>query len=330
MMARRRSCLIIGAGMSGLNAARLLQDAGWSVTVLDKGRGVGGRLATRHIDEAVFDHGAQFITVRSPRFQALVSSLQKAGVIYEWCRGIGTPDQPARDDGYPRYQGTGGMSAIAKHLARGIDVRVRRRVVQLRQSGEEWTAVLESGQSESADALIITTPVPQALDLLDLGGTELPDFHRALLDRIKYHPCLALMVGLTQQSRLPAPGALRLDEGPLSFVCDNRIKGISPQATALTLHASPDFSREHWNLSESALSEWLLRKAQPWFSGSPQSVTLHRWRFSLPVEPYAERFLRVPGPAPLLFAGDAFNGPRVEGAALSGMAAAEDLLASSV
>ncbi len=329
MTARRRSCLVIGAGMSGLNAARLLQDAGWAVTILDKGRGVGGRLATRHVGQAVFDHGAQFITVRSPRFQTLVSSLQNEGVIYEWCRGIGTPDRLAREDGYPRYQGRGGMSGIAKHLAQGLDVRVRRRVVRLQQSGEEWTAILESGQAVAADALIVTTPVPQALDLLDLGGAELPDSHRASLDRIKYHPCLALMVALAQQSRVPAPGALRLEEGPLSFICDNRLKGISPGA-ALTLHASPDFSREHWNLSESTLAEMLLRSAQPWFSGSPQSLTLHRWRFSMPVEPYRERFLRVPGPAPLLFAGDAFNGPRVEGAALSGMAAAEDLLASSV
>lgn len=324
-----RNCLIVGAGMAGLNAARVLKKAGWQVTVLDKGRGVGGRLATRRIDDGVYDHGAQFITARDPRFQELMSRLEQEGVVYEWCRGIGTPAQPAQSDGHPRYQGTGGMAAIAKHLARGIDVRTRQRVVKLKQSSNSWTAGLESGQIIDADALIVTTPIPQALDLLDLGGTELPDESREQLDRMKYHPCIALMVSLDQPSLIPEPGALRFEEGPLSFICDNRIKGISPDATAVTVHASATFSREHWGVSESTAIEFLLRQAQPWLSGPPRVAVLHRWRFSMPVEAYPAPFLHVQGRAPLLFAGDIFNGPRVEGAALSGMAAAEELLASS-
>ena len=63
--------LVIGAGMAGLIAAAELQRAGRRVLVLDKGRGVGGRLASRRIGEASFDHGAQFITARTPRFAAL-------------------------------------------------------------------------------------------------------------------------------------------------------------------------------------------------------------------------------------------------------------------
>jgi len=316
--------------MAGLNAARVLKRAGWNVTVLDKGRGVGGRLATRRIDDGVYDHGAQFITVRDPRFEELMADLEQEGVIYEWCRGIGTPAQPAQADGHPRYQGTGGMAAIAKYLARGIDVRIRHRVVKLQQSSGCWTAALESGQSVEADSLIVTTPIPQALDLLDLGSTELPDQLRVDLDRMKYHPCLALMVSLDRPSLVPHPGALRFEEGPLSFICDNRIKGISPDATALTVHASSAFSREHWGVGENVVTEFLLRQAQPWMSGSPRVAVLHRWRFSMPVEAFPAPFLSVPGPAPLFFAGDIFNGPRVEGAALSGMAAAEELLASSI
>jgi predicted NAD/FAD-dependent oxidoreductase len=50
--------LIIGAGMSGTAAAELSR-AGRKLLVVDKGRGVGGRMASRRIGEAVFDHGAQ-------------------------------------------------------------------------------------------------------------------------------------------------------------------------------------------------------------------------------------------------------------------------------
>ena len=54
--------LIIGAGLSGLSAAQTLVRSGRSVLVVDKGRGVGGRLATRRIGDATLDHGAQFFT----------------------------------------------------------------------------------------------------------------------------------------------------------------------------------------------------------------------------------------------------------------------------
>ncbi|MBD3256947.1 FAD-dependent oxidoreductase, partial [candidate division GN15 bacterium] len=39
-------CVVVGAGAAGLTCARRIADAGMSVLVLDKGRGVGGRMAT--------------------------------------------------------------------------------------------------------------------------------------------------------------------------------------------------------------------------------------------------------------------------------------------
>ncbi len=325
-----KNCLVLGAGIAGITAARKLQENGWKVTVIDKARGVGGRLATRRIDEAVFDHGAQFITARDPVFASLIADLRGAGVVYEWCRGIPVATHPEPPDGHPRYQGTGGMAAIAKHLAKGLDVRVRHRAVQLRILEGRWLAHIDAAAPIAADALICTAPVPQTLDLLDLGGCELPADSREQLDRIKYHPCIALMVLLDGRSALPQPGALRFEQGPVSFICDNRIKGISPEATAITVHASPTFSREHWNVNEADVRHWLLKQAGDYYNSAVRSATLHRWRFSMPAEPHPAPFLRVPVEAPLVFAGDAFNGPRVEGAALSGMAAAEDLLGSSI
>jgi len=60
--------LILGAGLAGLLAAADLQASGFQSLVVDKGRGVGGRLASRRIGSATFDHGAQFITARTPRW----------------------------------------------------------------------------------------------------------------------------------------------------------------------------------------------------------------------------------------------------------------------
>jgi predicted NAD/FAD-dependent oxidoreductase len=321
-----KSCLVIGAGIAGLTAARKLQAAGLEVTVLDKGRGVGGRLATRRIDDGVFDHGAQFVTVRSERFSAMMGEMLEKGAIYEWCRGIGTLAAPIEGDGHPRYQGTGGMTAIPKFLAKGLDVRIRHRVVHLKQVERKWEAHLEAGQVFTADALISTAPIPQALDLLDLGGYELPEADRAALDRIKYFRCLAVMALLDGPSGLPKPGAVREVDDSIAFLCDNRIKGISPDATAITIHASQQFSHEHWTVEEKHVVEWLTARAAPHLKSAILSASLHRWRYAQPIELHPAPFLRVAGEAPLLFAGDAFDGPRVEGAALSGMAAAEELL----
>ena len=65
--------LIIGSGLAGLSAANELAKNGSKIIVVDKGRGVGGRLASRRIGEAVFDHGAQFFTARSAPFKACVA-----------------------------------------------------------------------------------------------------------------------------------------------------------------------------------------------------------------------------------------------------------------
>ena len=77
--------VVVGAGISGLLAARSLHDAGHHVTVVDKGRSVGGRLATRRIDDARLDHGAQFFTVRDESFERIVAEWIRNGIVHDWC-----------------------------------------------------------------------------------------------------------------------------------------------------------------------------------------------------------------------------------------------------
>lgn len=343
--AKPSSCLILGAGLAGLVAARELQAHGVRVTVLDKGRGVGGRMATRRLGEALCDHGAQFFTVREPRFAALLNEWQQAGLASEWARGFAiasglrtetASDLVAREDGHPRYRGLGGMNALAKWLAQGLDVRVSEQVTHIRWTETGWELTAASGLIVSAEALLLTPPVPQSLALLEAGGNTLPPASQSALERISYDPCFAVLAVLSQPSRIPAPGAIRFEaepakpeteSWPLAWLADNQQKGISP-APAVTLHATPDFTRAHWETPPEIVAQKLLAAAQPWLGEMPLSYQVHRWRYSQPVVTHPERCLCVPTPGPLVFAGDAFGGPRVEGAALSGWAAAEALLAA--
>ena len=160
---RTNSCVVIGAGVSGLLAANKLQEAGWRVTVLEKGRGVGGRMATRRFDGGSFDHGAQFFTARSDTFKEMVEDWQTAGAAREWSRGFTDAEGNPNEDGHPRYRGAAGMTSVPKHLSRNLDVRTGEKVVRVDEDGGAWHLETESGAEVTGDTLIVTAPVPQAL-----------------------------------------------------------------------------------------------------------------------------------------------------------------------
>jgi renalase len=325
---RARTVGVIGAGIAGLMAATRLQEHGREVTVFDKSKGVGGRMATRRVGDAVLDHGAQFFTARDEDFRARVDRWVEDGAATLWSREFlsarGT--LPPRPSDY--FRGTEGMTSVPRRLARTLDVRLDQRV--LAAYADAGAVVLETrtGERHRVDAAILTAPVPQSLDVVDGGGFPLPPALRRRLEAVEYDPCFAVLAILGGPTTLPDPGALRLDGDPLSWIADNRRKGISPDIHAVTIHAGPAFSRSHLRAEREDIARAMLDAARPWLGDAPvDEVQVHRWLYSAPVRPEPDRCLGIDAPAPLVFAGDAFGGPRVEGAALSGLAAADRILA---
>jgi renalase len=331
------SCLIVGAGLSGLIAARRLADGGRKALIIERERAVGGRLAALRMEPeatsgrskgapAVFDYGAQFFTVREDRFEQIVAEWQSEGIVQEWSRGFATGDGSYYADGYPRYRAVPDMAAIARQLGRGLDVRTGVEVTRLTYQEERWRVVTAGGESYQAANLILTPPVPLSLDLLDAGGLVLPGEARSALERISYEPCIALLVQAAGAGHVPEPGGMWPVGGPLSWIADNHKKGISIAEGAITIHAAPEFSEEYWDAPDEAVAGALLEAAGDWIGSGAQVVGLYRWRYSKPLWIHPEPCLALSRPGPLLFAGDAFAGPRLEGAALSGLAAADRLL----
>jgi renalase len=325
----RTDILIVGAGLSGLMAATVLRRAGQQVVLLDKGRSVGGRLATRRVGEGVADHGAQFFTVRDEQFQNFVNDwIVNEDLVYVWSHGWSdgsTADNP--QDGYPRYGVRGGMNALAKHLAIGLDIRLDVQIERVAYHNDEWTAQTADGDNYHAKALLLTPPVPQSLKLLENGGAALTAGDIAALSTIEYAPCLCGLFLVEGDIYLPEPGALQRPYAEIAWIADNQRKGISPNARVLTLHANHDFSRVNYEASDEALLERFAAELTQFMHPNAHihDAQIKRWRYSQPTTLYPERCLQVEG-LPLVFAGDAFGGPRVEGAALSGLAAAGALL----
>ena len=71
----------------------------------------------------------------------------------------------------------------------------------------------------------------------------------------------------------------------------------------------------------------LLDASKPWLGAEVLSYQVHGWRYSKPMRVDEEPCVLATESPPLVLAGDAFAGPRVEGAALSGWAAAGAVLA---
>jgi renalase len=310
---------VVGAGLSGLMAARTLADSGHQVVVFDRARSPGGRLATRRLAGARIDHGAQFFTVRSDEFAGLVHQWEASGLVREWCRGFSS-----EGDGYPRYVVRGGMNSLAKHLATGLDVRCGSLVFSLHRTGaaKPWDVKLDDGTITSHDALVVTCPLPQTFSLLTTAEVTMPE----VLWRTDYDRTLALLVVLDGDSAVPPPGGLQ-GVGSFTFIGDNRAKGIS-DVPALTLHADPAWSASHWDYDPDDAHEALLALAAP-FIGDAQVVAsqMKRWRFAAPRSIWPDAHWSPDAHPSLTVAGDAFGSPRVEGAARSGLSAAAALLA---
>jgi renalase len=325
----QRSCVVVGAGISGLLAAKTLNEKGWTVTVLEKCRGVGGRMATRRIGRGKFDHGAQFFTVRGERFAGLVEDWLSAGVATEWTRGFADPEGKPNEDGYPRYRGTEGMTSIPKYISRDLDVRTGEKAVKVDDAADGWEVVCESGSRVAGNALVLAAPVPQALDLASSGSYSLPDGARRQLEALSYDPCLALMALLGGSTGVPGPGGMQIKGEPLDWIGDNLRKGIS-EAPAVTVHAGPEWSRSHFEGDETEITESMIslagKRLDTDLAPSVVETSLARWRYSWVTDPYPDPCLIASDDPPLLFCGDAFGQPKVEGAALSGLAAADHLL----
>lgn len=187
--------------------------------------------------------------------------------------------------------------------------------------GADGTAVHRAG------ALVCTPPVPQTLELFARGDTALPATTAAALEAVAYEPCLALLVVLDDDPVLPPPGGLQFASGPVRWLADNARKDVSVRP-AVTLHAAGAWSAAWYDADDAVVATTLGGWLRPWL-GVAGAVTsqVARWRYAQPRDLVEQATLtaEVDG-AQVAFAGDAFAHARVEGAACSGLAAAEALL----
>ena len=298
---------IIGAGMAGLAAARRLKHHDVDVTIFEKSRGVGGRMATRRVDDLRFDHGAQYFTINDKRFDAVVNEWQAAGHVQEWFEGA--------------FVGTPGMTAPAHAMADGLSILNRCQVTGLRRDENGWALFDENGLLDTPDngrfaAVILALPAPQAAPLAAAAGVLLSG-----LETVRFAPCWALMLSFSPVVELP-DDQMRPQDQAISWIARNSSKPDRTRTVdTFVVHATADWSRRHLELSSEAAAKELTDQferltgidAQPAFSAA------HRWRYAF-VEKTAGSAFLWDSSARLGACGDWCLGPRVEAAFDSGNA----------
>ena len=307
--------LVIGAGMTGISCARHLRASGLDVVVLDKGRGIGGRMATRRADingqTIRFDHGAQYVTARDAGFQQALNEISDGAVLWA-------------DAGKPgAYAGVPGMSSIPKALAEGLTIHQSERVEKLELHDGCWLATTEAN-SWQAKRVVMTVPFPQVAPII---GEDHP--LSARLTGLEFAPCMTLMAAFNPHAELDK--ATRLNAASdLSWIAYNSGKpGREDAIDAWLAQASVEWSAARVN-QDKAKSEQemqvLLCEALSLDPADMLHSAFHSWLYARIVNPLGVPYL-VDETQSLYLGGDWCLGARVESAWQSGTAIAQALTA---
>ncbi|RFF31943.1 NAD(P)/FAD-dependent oxidoreductase [Wenzhouxiangella sediminis] len=313
--------IVIGAGWSGLTAATRLAAAGRSVVVVEKSRGPGGRSAARRQGEFVFDHGAQYLTARSEAFARQVEAWSSAGLLAPWrpelavfgSRPAGAGETPAE-----RWVGVGGMNAVLRRLAAGVACRWRWHAESVGFEAGSWHVRSRDGEVLHGRTLLVTAPPSQSAALLGSDHAL-----SGLLHSVDMMPCWAIMVGFRDAPEVPFDAAF-VNQGPLSWIARCDVKAGRGGAPAWVGHAGPEWSQAHLESDSEEVASVLyaeMGRLAPGLASKPALCVAHRWRYAM-----ASRALDGPILADdaqkLVLAGDWCAGERIEGAWISGVAAA--------
>ena len=323
----KTSIAIIGAGIAGITLGRNLF-AHADITVFEKSRGLGGRMANRRREGFSFDHGAQYFTARSPAFKAAAEQAVSQGHAGIWPQavhtlkadGLVTDSRPPE----PRYIGLPAMSGFANGLAVELAIRKEATVARLAASGDGW--VLSDNEDKDLgrfDLVISTAPAPQTIRLMPEAFSA-----HAALKTVEMSGCCTLMIGLDVPLDLGFDAA-RIEDPVLSWIAVEASKPGRSEKTALTIHSRNDWAEANLERDRGEVQAEMLQSLKRLLGRDLSTeawIDLHRWRYANVEKPAGQPFLFDPTLG-LGACGDWCLGNRVEAAAESARALSEMLIA---
>jgi renalase len=334
----------IGAGVAGLMCAQQLHQAGYRVVVLEKSRGVGGRLATRRIAGTRADLGAPYLEAEGRLSSLFFQTLHDRQILQPWTETVWQWDSatdPQPEPSKLRYIAPSGMNAVGKFLAMDLDIWFDRRVCAVTSTKDNlWHLSLDAPRyggdlpfELAAKAIVVAIPAPQALSILetigDVSSSEILERVRS----IEYDPGFAVIAGYPAQNRAQLEEvdrpwrAIRFPQhDELRWLGLDSSKRVHPPQPIFVLHGNAQFAREYLEYEDlDALGKQLLDRAASLLLpalATPEFLQVHRWRYAFPRR-IGDRDCLTPNfPLPLVCCGDWCGENLIETALRSGLAAA--------
>ena len=326
--------IVIGAGMAGLVCAQQLTQAGYSVRVIDKSRGVGGRVATRRLHDTKADHGACYIKPRDELSQRLVKLLVSKGDLEIWTETLHIQDNfssaIAHSPSSLPYTAPEGMNVIAKFMAQGLEIHRAQRINSITLTSEnKWHLTSETSSDEfTASSVVVAIPAPQAVMLLESSAELLNNDFIEKLRSVEFFPALTVMAGYPDSCQQPEWKAITVkNNSVLGWIGLDSSKRKNPTQPHFVIHSSADFAEKYFESELQQVGKKILENAASdvnlsWLN-NPQWMQVHRWRYAFPKTPLEQPFLAAETSSPLVCCGDWCGGNLIESAMLSGIATAE-------
>lgn len=331
---------IIGSSLAGLVAGKKLGQAGHDVTIIEKTRTLGGRLATLDDGEGnIFDYGISHFHANNPDFLSFVNYLEEETLIQEWSSRFEYFDGTELHDLNPNrspelhYASTKGFGEVAKKLSRWVDIKSSVKAGGLTHIGADrtkkraWMINLTDISVFECDAVILATPATEAYGILMTAQDETPA-RRIIrhVDEFEYDPSFTIMVSYKDQEA-PEWDAIECIGENLKWVINESSKRNNAD-TSLVIHSSASFARKHREEDPEKVSAEMLElvakiTGQNWIA-QPSARHFHYWKYASCRNPIDEEFMELEmEEAPLALVGDYLGGNSVGSAYLSGLRLAE-------
>ncbi|MBB1488776.1 NAD(P)/FAD-dependent oxidoreductase [Oceanospirillum sediminis] len=270
---------VIGAGLAGCILARKLAESGINISVFEKSRGTGGRLASTRLGSDTADLGSVALTPDTTEFSDWLEAQQNQGQLHLWPAKKADFELNALPDAL-LYTGNNRLSALTRELLNHDNIQLNNQIritqIEPAMSGKLLRDEQNNPQGEF-DHVVIATPAPQATPLLE----TIPAYQalsRQVTPEVRWVNVIAL----------PEPADIPYDwlEGHHTIlekaVRESHKPERSSHSEIWVLHATPEWSQRHMDSDQA----WVADQLQEAFSsvtGQPAGPELnrcHRWLYS--------------------------------------------------
>lgn len=279
--------VVVGAGVSGLTLGRLLEEEGQRVLLLDKGRGPGGRVASKTLEGSLLDTSTNEVSSADREVMTMLA------------RFAGARWEPQPGEGGHRWEFAEPARGVMQGFSGTLPIQ-HTFVSHLVQERNNRIGVVRHGFGEPvwARRVVLTAPVPQAQAIIAHSDFVL-DYD---LDAVDYRKRQVLLAVFDGDGQMP-------DSAWSTDMIDRiRYRPRPDGMLGVEVFASEAWSEATWD-QDATISQGrlLLEMGSLFDTARVWGSTMMRWRYAAPHTPYPEYFWSHPEVPGLYLAGDAFG-----------------------